>query len=102
MGYFSNGTDGMIYEDKYCGNCANQEKCHILVLHHLHNYTKNYVKRMMLDEFIPRNEKGENLECKMFLNGATGIEQDMHQCSLCKEEFKEYSDLMFHLGECEA
>lgn len=101
MGHFSNGSEGMSYEERYCGNCANMETCHILNLHAVHNYTKNYVKRMMLNEFIPVNEKGENLKCRMFLSKIELPEKDYHECSLCRERFDTYNELMVHLGDCE-
>ena len=75
MGYFSNGTEGDMYIDRYCFKCLNRttregeggDGCPIWDLHMVYNYTKDTTIRMMLNEIIPRDEKGYNLKCKMFL-----------------------------------
>ena len=75
MGYFSNGTEGMAYEAKYCEHCLNYRggMCPILVLHSLWNYealgvgSTPQAKQVALDIFIPRNSV-ENKRCTMFLN----------------------------------
>lgn len=69
MGYFSNGTEGMMYEETYCRRCihvgpAEGPGCPIWLAHLLHNYDDE--AQPILDLFIPR-EGIENLECKMFV-----------------------------------
>ena len=42
MGYFSNGTEGALYELRYCDNCQHQDPdgqgCAIWLVHLLHSY----------------------------------------------------------------
>lgn len=69
MGYFANGTEGMMYQAVYCDRCVHDRDndCPILALHFLWNYDQNRdkEKKMVLDMFIP--QKGiENEQCKMF------------------------------------
>lgn len=84
MGYFSNGTEGMMYEEEYCYNCANYEKkpyeqfpeeggsCPIMDAHYAGNYDQHskskYSKslREVLDTLIPRRADGFNDICSMF------------------------------------
>lgn len=102
MGYFSNGTEGMAYENEYCEGCVNwkprmkpdgtpdkgTEGCEIWDLHSLYNYDQNRGKSQdddrgdavegqewiekMLDWFIPR-EGISNLECKMYQARGTDL-----------------------------
>lgn len=78
MGYFSNGTEGEIYEEQYCSRCIHGPEndspgmCPIWSLHLLWNYEQNgsdppiQAKKMALDILIPR--KGiHNQECSMFV-----------------------------------
>ena len=68
MGYFANGTEGMIYEDKYCDHCKRMIDgiCPIWDLHQLHNYNECNNKDSMLHELIPvRNTT--NLKCNYFV-----------------------------------
>ena len=80
MGYFSNGTEGLAYEDKYCRKCVNYGPeegpgCPVWGLHLGHNYDQNRPKSgaegvivSILESFIPMSEDGlTNLQCKMFL-----------------------------------
>lgn len=67
MGYFSNGTEGMIYDDQFCSKCVNQDDeggCPVMDLHLLYNGEED--KDLFLDWFIPRDKQGYNEECKMF------------------------------------
>lgn len=71
MGYFSNGTEGMDYQARYCERCAHDvnNDCPILMLHLLWNYEacKDKEKDMALNSFIPRSKNGAgNEQCKMF------------------------------------
>lgn len=76
MGYFSNGTEGIMYEDAYCMRCANWTErpgdpvdgCPVMDLHHFHNYDDCNNPESYLHVLIPRNKEGRNLPCKMFLS----------------------------------
>lgn len=69
MGYFSNGTEGDSYEEKYCQKCIHSEKdCPILVLHSVYNYEMCNKDNSFLDVLIPRSaDKLKNERCKMFV-----------------------------------
>ena len=69
MGYFSNGTEGMGYEEAYCYKCLHQQDCPIWALHLLWNYEqfKDETKATALEMLIPR--KGiSNEQCTMFVD----------------------------------
>jgi hypothetical protein len=69
MGYFANGTEGMMYEEKYCDNCVhNLEEygCPCLDAHQLWNYEECNNKSSILHKMIPRGEDGWNKECIFF------------------------------------
>ena len=76
MGYFSNGTEGDMYEEKYCNHCINmdQEKgCPVLNLHLLWNYEQfgkdkeSKTKKFALDWFILKQKDGPFSDiCSMF------------------------------------
>lgn len=78
MGYFSNGTEGSIYEDVYCKRCAHNKDddtgCPIWTLHLVLNSDsckttpEGKQAEMVLDTLIPRDKDGYNLECAMFLD----------------------------------
>lgn len=75
MGYFSNGTEGMMYEEEYCFQCIHnneEEQCQVWYLHEVFNYDavgKNADKNIkkILNALIPRKENGVNGECSMYL-----------------------------------
>ncbi len=73
MGYFSNGTEGNMYEEKYCEKCIHYgesgEECTILTLHTCWNYeqTTDETKKTALDLLIPPAKVGLGNEiCTMF------------------------------------
>jgi hypothetical protein len=71
MGYFSNGTEGLIYQENYCMCCVHNGPedgpgCPIWLLHLMHNYEKDM--KPTLDLFIPRNDNCGNGECVMFVS----------------------------------
>jgi hypothetical protein len=67
MGYFSNGTSGLIYEDQYCSRCVHGESCAVWNAHMIHNYDECNNDNSVLHMLIPRTEDGlGNKECKMF------------------------------------
>ena len=68
MGYFSNGTEGDIYEQEYCSKCVH-DQCSVMLLHLAWNYDdvndRKKPKPRALDLFIPI-EGIENKKCTMF------------------------------------
>jgi len=91
MAYFSNGSEGSDYEDRYCSNCVNYrdrdssiplsdgiESCPIWDIHFFYNYDQCGKTKLaktianILGDLIPRREDGFAGECKMFrARGAT-------------------------------
>ncbi len=68
MGYFSNGTEGMDYQAKYCDRCIHDVKkdCRIWLAHLTYNYDEK--ARGILDYLIPREKDGlSNGQCKLFV-----------------------------------
>lgn len=85
MGYFSNGTEGSLYESQYCDRCENQhpEKgCWIWDEHLFHNYEECNNDDSYLHRLIPqKQEEGGhpyNGECVMFR-----YKQPQSQCPQC-------------------
>lgn len=81
MGYFPNGTSGMVYEEQYCINCVHgprrqpeEKMCAVWLAHQLYNYDavgedKNEKLAHVLDLLIPRSdEKLRNEQCSMFVD----------------------------------
>lgn len=68
MAYFSNGTEGMDYEDRYCRKCVHEMGCVVWLAHLLKNYEECNNKNSILHILIPRSEDGlTNEECRMFV-----------------------------------
>ena len=70
MAYFSNGTEGMDYQERYCKRCANDVKqdCPVWLLHLMHSSEQCNKPDNFLDVLIPRSKDGlENEQCKMFI-----------------------------------
>ncbi len=70
MGYFSNGTENMIYRAQYCDRCKHDENgnCPIILAHLLHNYEDCNKPESILHILIPRSADGlRNEACKMFI-----------------------------------
>lgn len=66
MAYFSNGTEGSDYEERYCNRCIHQVDCQIWLLHLIWNGDGGD-RETVLDGFIPRTKDGiGNEECRMF------------------------------------
>lgn len=84
MGYFSNGSEGRDYEDRYCSRCIHQNGadgttgCHVWLAHLSYNY-KNEGERDLLNILIQRTKDGlDNEECSMFVEGiARGVMKEM-------------------------
>lgn len=75
MGYFPNGTEGMIYDEEMCSRCVHQKPddggCAVWLLHMIYNYDqldKGQEKlKTALDILIPVGEDGlSNEKCTMF------------------------------------
>ena len=72
MGYFSNGTEGDLYEAQYCARCLHGQgpdgnACAVWALHLDENYNADTFD--LLDALIPRSADGlKNLECRMFVD----------------------------------
>lgn len=74
MGYFSNGSDGNDYFEKWCVRCihdneAKEVHCPIWNLHFLHNYDDCNNADSYLHVLIPRSKDGiGNERCTMFVD----------------------------------
>lgn len=73
MGYFSNGTEGEVYEGQYCRHCVHQKGpdgesgCGIWLAHMLFNYDECNNDKSILNLLIPPNENGVgNQQCALF------------------------------------
>ena len=81
MGYFSNGSDNEYYEREYCERCQHYPQegdelgCAIMDLHWLYNYDECNKKDSFLHALIPRDKKGYNEQCRMFLESERRIEE---------------------------
>lgn len=67
MAYFSNGTEGMIYEERYCDRCLHQEGCPVWDAHLLYSYRDCNDESSILHMLIPR-DGGRNSQCRMFVD----------------------------------
>ena len=75
MGYFSNGSEGELYEQRYCSRCIHHKTCPVWMLHLLLNYElcnapEDNPGRIALDMLIPRGEGG-NEQCTMFVEAVS-------------------------------
>ena len=76
MGYFSNGTEGEMYEAHYCSRCKHGEwvrddtgrvpLCAVWEAHMMHNYEECNKEDSILHVLIPRIGV-RNEQCRMFL-----------------------------------
>ena len=73
MGYFSNGSEGEYYESEYCSKCVHYPGseddggCAVLIAHMIYNYDECNNKDSILHILIPRDTKGNNEKCQMFI-----------------------------------
>ena len=70
MGYFSNGTEGLSYQEEYCFRCVHDinEDCPVWGLHLQYSYKLCNEPDNFLDELIPRSSDGlYNEKCKLFI-----------------------------------
>jgi hypothetical protein len=70
MGYFSNGSEGMDYQAKYCDHCYWGDKpCMVWFAHMEYNYKLCNNEKSILDLLIPRGKNGvHNKKCNMFIS----------------------------------
>ncbi len=75
MAYFANGTDGMVYEDKWCCRCvhghdAEESMCPVWFAHQLWNYDNRADGEIatVLDAMIPTREDGFPDKYNMFVS----------------------------------
>ena len=75
MGYFSNGTEGDMFEDKWCSRCVHVGPpdgpgCPVMLAHVLHNYNECNNPDSILHLLITRGkaENGFHQECRMFVD----------------------------------
>lgn len=73
MAYFSNGTEGDLYEGRYCDRCLHQNGpdgnsgCAVWLAHMLFNYEHCNDENSILHILIPRSKDGlGNEKCRMF------------------------------------
>lgn len=76
MAYFSNGTEGEMYEAQWCNHCIHNpvegDGCAVLCAHLLYNYyalnKENEMAKQILDLLIPMKAGGIYADqCSMFL-----------------------------------
>ena len=71
MAYFSNGTEGMSYQEEYCCKCVfdKDQKCPIWLAHLIHNYDECNKPDSILHMLIPRRKAPDfgNEECFFFM-----------------------------------
>jgi hypothetical protein len=82
VGYFSNGSEGDIYQEAYCDRCVNWrdegdgrgEGCPIIDIHlcYCGEQLKNETIRHILNALIPRGES-DNKECRCFYPHRLGL-----------------------------
>lgn len=75
MGYFSNGTEGQMYEERYCSRCTHgqdRDPCTIMNAHFVAASFSGWADdaspmRMVLDMLIPMDEEHYNKRCTMMM-----------------------------------
>lgn len=77
MGYFSNGTEGEAYYERFCSRCIHEKEynekgtgggCAVWYAHLLANYEECNKPESVLHVLIPRSkDKLDNEQCRMFL-----------------------------------
>ena len=70
MAYFSNGTEGAMYQERWCSRCVHDvhEDCPIWAAHLLHNSDGANNPEHILHMLIPRSKGGlGNERCAMFI-----------------------------------
>lgn len=72
MAYFSNGTEGEMYRERYCDRCKwdKDHKCPVWLAHLVHNYDDCNKDNSPLHLIIPRKKAPDfgNEECFFFVH----------------------------------
>ncbi len=84
MGYFSNGTEGLMWDEQWCSKCyfhvkrdnegnvlEDDEYCCPIIDAHM-QFQKPEREENALDLFIVRDKKGFNIRCDIFLEVGVG------------------------------
>ena len=73
MAYFSNGSEGMAYESRWCDRCVHQHPVHSCPcwdVHMLYNYEECNNPASILHKMIPLLPSGGNGVCLFFIEDA--------------------------------
>ena len=68
MGYFSNGTDGDLYQSRFCDHCVHNNEefgCPCWEAHQMWNYEECNKPDSILHKMIPRTDMGNGV-CMFF------------------------------------
>lgn len=83
MGCFSNGSEGLDYQERYCKRCIHREDqtkdryCPLWSAHLVYSYSGGPEAQEILNRLIPRSEDGlSNEQCAMFVERAPFTEAD--------------------------
>ncbi len=99
MGYFSNGTEGMDYESRYCDRCVHQNGpdgksgCAIWLAHMLRNYDECNEPDSVLHLLIPRDKKGGNGQCQLFMVSRKEKDATLKQVEKERDYYKRNCEL---------
>lgn len=69
MAYFSNGSEGSMYEEQWCSRCVHNDGCTVWLAHLLFNYdlcNKDDPGNQILEMLIPTRPDGFADKCTMF------------------------------------
>ncbi len=72
MGYFSNGAEGLDYEEMFCSRCihrvvkSSDMPCPVWDAHEEYNYEECNNKKSILHKMIPRTGNTGNDQCIFF------------------------------------
>lgn len=70
MAYFSNGIEGMIYQEQWCNRCVHDDAdggCPVWNAHLDRNYDECSKPESILHMLIPRETTTVNGKCRMFI-----------------------------------
>ena len=87
MGYFSNSTEGMMYEAEHCNKCVHnhpEHGCPCLEAHEIWNYKECNKEDSILHKMIPKTKDGlGNEQCIFFVE-----DTENHTINLSKYKCK--------------
>ncbi len=75
MAYFSNATEGLDYEEKWCSSCVHYEGCTIMRVHLSWNWYQFYEAESesindVLETLIPTGDDRSPAKCSMYLKSS--------------------------------